>query len=148
KVSEISVGDRIVVLPGEVVPVDGSIMEGISSLDESDLTGESLPILKQQGDSIMSGSLNLDGAITLKASHSAADSQYEQIIKLVKSAAATHSPFVRLADRYSVPFTALAFLIAGSAWFVSGDPLRFLQVLVVATPCPLILGAPIALVSG
>lgn len=148
RVSQIEVGDRVVVFPGEVVPVDGQIVDGSSSFDESDLTGESLPVAKQTGDTIMSGSLNIEGAITIKASHTAADSQYEQIIKLVKSASASQSPFVRLADRYSIPFTVVSFVIAGTAWFVSGDPVRFLEVLVVATPCPLILGAPIALISG
>lgn len=148
KVSQIEVGDRVLVLPGEVVPVDGAIIEGASSFDESDLTGESLPVVKQTGEQVMSGSVNMEGVVTIKASHSAADSQYEQIIKLVKSAAASQAPFVRLADRYSIPFTIVSFFIAGAAWFVSGDPVRFLEVLVVATPCPLILGAPIALISG
>lgn len=148
KVSEITVGDRVLISPGEVVPVDGVILEGSSSLDESSLTGESLPITKDVGDQIMSGSVNMEGAITIKALHSAADSQYEQIIKLVRTAAASQAPFVRLADRYSIPFTLLSFMIAGSVWFVTGDPVRFLEVLVVATPCPLLLGAPIALISG
>jgi heavy metal translocating P-type ATPase len=96
----------------------------------------------------MSGSTNLEGAITIRTSHTAADSQYEQIIKLVKSATASQSPFVRLADRYSIPFTIISFVIAGAAWAVSGDALRFLEVIVVATPCPLLLGAPIALIGG
>jgi heavy metal translocating P-type ATPase len=147
-VSKITVGDRIKILPGEVVPVDCKIIEGNSSLDEASLTGESLPVEKTVGDTLLSGSINLEGAITAEALHTAADSQYEQIIKLVKSAAASKSPFVRMADRYAVPFTIAAYIIAGSAWFASGDPLRFLQVIVVATPCPLILGAPIALISG
>jgi heavy metal translocating P-type ATPase len=148
KVSQVVVGDRVVVLPGEVVPVDGEVFEGTSGFDESDITGESLPVVRQVGDQIMSGSINVEGAITIKASHTAADSQYEQIIKLVKSAAASQAPFVRLADRYSIPFTIVSFIVAGSAWLVSGDPVRFLEVLVVATPCPLLLGAPIALISG
>lgn len=148
KASSIKVGDKIVVLPGEVVPVDGEIIEGSSSFDESSLTGESLPVSKSVGDNVLSGSLNSEGKITLRANNSAADSQYEQIIKMVKAAAASQSPFVRLADRYSVPFTIISFMIAGTAWIMSGDSLRFLQVLVVATPCPLLLGAPIALVSG
>lgn len=148
KLSQISVGDRIMILPGEVVPVDGIIIDGSSSFDESDLTGESLPLPKDINDYIMSGSLNMEGAITIKATSTAEDSQYEQIIKLVNSASASQSPFVRLTDRYSIPFTAVSFLIAGATWFVSGDPVRFLEVLVVATPCPLLLGAPIALISG
>lgn len=147
-VSQIAIGDKVLVAPGEVVPVDGEVFEGSSTLDESSLTGESVPIARTVGESVLSGSVNIDGALTIKATHSAADSQYEQIIRLVKSASANQAPFVRLADRYSIPFTIVSFFIAGAAWFVSGDPVRFLEVLVVATPCPLILGAPIALISG
>lgn len=148
KVSQVVVGDRLLIKPGEVIPVDAVIIEGSASIDESSLTGESLPITKKVGDQLLSGSLNADGALTVRALQIAADSQYEQIIKLVKSATNNKSPFVRLADRYSVPFTLLAFTIAIGAWALSGDSLRFLQVLVVATPCPLILGAPIAMISG
>lgn len=148
KASEIHTGDKLVILPGETVPADATIIEGTTSLNEASITGESLPVTKAVGDTIVSGSINIDGAITVKALHSAADSQYEQIIKLVRQATSGQSPFVRLADRYSVPFTAISFLIAGAAWFVSGDSMRFLEVLVVATPCPLLLGAPIAIISG
>ncbi len=147
-VSQIKAGDKLVILPGEVVPVDAEVIEGASSFDESSLTGESLPVVKQIGDKLLSGSVNIEGAITVKALHTAADSQYEQIIKLVKAAASSQSPFVRLADRYSIPFTATAFIIAGSVWFMTGHAIRFLEVIVVATPCPLLLGAPIALISG
>lgn len=148
KVDSVKVSDKLVILPGEVVPVDCEVIEGSSSFDESSLTGESLPVIKSVGQTLLSGSINTDGAVTVKALHSAEDSQYEQIIKLVQSAAASKAPFVRMADRYSIPFTAIAFLIAGTAWVLSGDPVRFLEVIVVATPCPLLLGAPIALVSG
>jgi len=147
-VSKVAVGDKVLIKPGEVVPVDGVIIEGDTSFDESSLTGESLPINKKSGDTVLSGAVVIDGTITIKAIHSSADSQYEQIIKLVKTASTTQSPFVRLADRYSIPFTIISFIIAGGAWLMSGDSMRFLQVLVVATPCPLILGAPIALISG
>lgn len=147
-VGKVQVGDKLLIKPGEVIPVDAIILEGDSSLDESSLTGESLPVTKTVGDTILSGAINVDGVLTVKALHIAAESQYEQIIKLVKAAASSQSPFVRLADRYAVPFTILSFIIAGGAWIMSGDPMRFLQVLVVATPCPLILGAPIALISG
>ncbi len=148
RVSEIRTSDKIIIKPGEVVPVDAVIVEGTASFDESSLTGESVPLAKQAGDELLSGSINLDGAITAKALRSAKDSQYEQIIKLVKSASGSKAPFVRLADRYAVPFTLIAFIIAGAAWAISGQSIRFLEVLVVATPCPLILGAPIALISG
>jgi heavy metal translocating P-type ATPase len=147
-IDQVNVGDKLIIKPGEVVPVDAVILEGSSSFDESSLTGESLPIDKRKGEDILSGALNLEGAITVRALHTAEDSQYEQIIKLVKAAASTESPFVRLTDRYSIPFTAISFAIAGTAWFISGDPVRFLQVIVVATPCPLLLAAPIALISG
>ncbi|HSX44983.1 MAG TPA: heavy metal translocating P-type ATPase [Candidatus Saccharimonadales bacterium] len=147
-VKQIAVGDKLVIYPGEVVPVDGVIVEGTSSFDESSLTGESLPAVKNIEDQLLSGSINIEGAVTVRALHTAADSQFEQIIKLVKAAASSQSPFVRLADKYSIPFTVTAFIIAGAAWVISGQPIRFLEVLVVATPCPLLLAAPIALISG
>lgn len=147
-VSQVRVGDKLIIKPGEVVPVDALITEGASSMDESSLTGESLPVEKTVGDQLLSGSINQESALIVKALHTAEDSQYEQIIKLVKAASAGKSRFVRMADRYSIPFTIIAFAIAGTAWFISGDAMRFLEVLVVATPCPLILGAPIAIISG
>lgn len=147
-VSKVQVNDKLLIKPGEVVPVDCVIIEGESSFDESSLTGESLPIDKKPEDQLLSGSINVEGTVTVKALQTAANSQYEQIIKLVKAASTSQSPFVRLADRYAIPFTIVAFVIAGGAWAMSGDSMRFLQVLVVATPCPLILGAPIAIISG
>ena len=148
KASAIKPGDKLSILPGEVVPVDATILEGTTSLNEATLTGESVPVVKTKGGTILSGSINIDGAITVKALHNAAESQYEQIIKLVRGATSSQSPFVRLADRYSVPFTFTAFFIAGATWFATGHAIRFLEVLVVATPCPLLLGAPIAIISG
>lgn len=146
--SKVMVGDLLLIKPGELVPVDAIVTEGHASADESSLTGESLPVEKQVGDELLSGSVNLDGALKVKALRVAADSQYEQIIRLVKSASSSQSPFVRLADRYSIPFTLFAYILAGGVWIASGDPLRFLQVIIVATPCPLLLAAPIALISG
>jgi heavy metal translocating P-type ATPase len=148
RASEVQVGDKILIRPGELVPVDATIIEGSSSFDDSSITGESLPELKKVGDTIASGSINLDGAIVAKTLRVAADSQYQQIVKLVRSAAKSQAPFVRLADRYAIPFTIVSFGIAGMAWAVSGESIRFLEVLVVATPCPLILAAPIAIISG
>lgn len=148
RASEVKAGDKIVVRPGEVVPVDARVLEGTSSLDESSLTGEAIPEVKKPGSTLMSGSVNLEGVLTAEALHTAADSQYEQIIKLVRAASHSKAPFVRMADRYAIPFTVVSFGIAGTAWALSGDSLRFLQVLVVATPCPLILAAPIAIISG
>jgi heavy metal translocating P-type ATPase len=148
KVSDIRAGDKIVIKAGELVPVDAVIVEGVASFDESSLTGESLPQLKKQDAVLLSGSINLDGAVTAKAMATAADSQYQQIIKLVRGAAATKAPFVRLADRYSLPFTVFAYALASAVWIISGHAIRFLEVIIVATPCPLLLAAPIALMSG
>jgi heavy metal translocating P-type ATPase len=147
-VAEVKLKDRFIVKPGELVPVDGKIIEGESSFNEASLTGESLPVIKHVGDKILSGSINIEGSVTVEATASAKDSQYQQIIKLVESAAASNSPFVRLADRYSIPFTLISFIIAGTVWYISGQAIRFLEVIIVATPCPLLLAAPIALVSG
>ena len=147
-VNQVQASDKLIIKPGEVVPVDAIILEGTASFDEASLTGESLPQVKKAGQEILSGSVNIDGALTVRALRSAKDSQFEQIIKLVKSAEASKAPFVRLADRYSIPFTLAAFTIGLAAWGLSGHAIRFLEVLVVATPCPLILGAPIALISG
>jgi heavy metal translocating P-type ATPase len=147
-VNELRVGDKIIIKAGELVPVDAVIIEGAASFDESSLTGESLPQARDANDSLMSGSTNLDGAVTAKVTATAENSQYQQITSLVRSAAASKSPFVRLADRYSLPFTFLAFAIAGVVWALSGEPIRFLEVIVVATPCPLLLAVPIALISG
>ncbi len=148
KIEDIAVGDVLEIRPGDTVPVDAKIIEGTTSVDESSLTGESLPQLKNIGDSILSGSIVVDGLIRVSAIHTGEDSQYQQIIKLVRQAAETPSPFVRMADRYSVPFTIVAYAIAIAVWVISGDPIRFLEVIVVATPCPLILAAPIAIISG
>jgi heavy metal translocating P-type ATPase len=148
KVGDVHVGDKLLIKPGEIVPVDGVIIDGSSSFDESSITGESLPQARGVSESVVSGSVNLDGVLTLRASATAEDSQYQQIIRLVRSASASQAPFVRLADRYSIPFTVAAYLIAGTVWALSGDAIRFLEVIVVATPCPLLLAAPIALISG
>ena len=147
-VDEVLVGDKLLVLPGELVPVDSHIVKGESFFDESSLTGESRPLNKRVGDSLMSGSLNGDTSVTIQVDKLAIDSQYQQLVKLVKEAEKTPSKFVRLADRYAVPFTLAAYVIAGIAWYLSKDPVRFAEVLVVASPCPLILAAPVAMVSG
>ena len=148
KASAVTVGNKIIIKPGELVPVDAVVIEGASSFDQSSLTGESVPKYREVGDELLSGSVNIEGAITARALRPASDSQYEQIIKLVKSAQNSQTPFVRLADRYSIPFTILAFGIAIAVWIVSKQSIRFVEVLVVATPCPLILAAPIAVISG
>ena len=147
-VNSLRIGDKILIKPGEMVPVDAVILDGTGNFDESSLTGESLPISKSVGGFVMSGSINSDGVITAQVRASAADSQYQQIVKLTRSAAISQAPFVRLAERYSIPFTIAAFIIAGAVWFVTGSAMRFLEVIIVATPCPLLLAAPIALISG
>jgi heavy metal translocating P-type ATPase len=146
--SSIGPAAKIVIRPGEVVPVDGVVLEETALVDESSLTGEGLPQTRQVGETILSGSVCLEQPITLKATHTAADSQYEQIIRLVRAARSSQAPFVRLADKYSIPFTIVSFGIAGAAWILSQHAIRFLEVIVVATPCPLILAAPIAVISG
>lgn len=148
KARDIKVGDKFIVRPGEVVPADGNLIDGESSFDESSLTGESLPVDKKVGSNILSGSVNMEGVITAQATASASDSQYQQIIKLVQSAANSQAPFVRLADRYSIPFTLIAYAIAISVWVYYGQAIRFLEVIIVATPCPLLIAVPVALLSG
>ncbi|WP_317914223.1 heavy metal translocating P-type ATPase [Carnobacterium maltaromaticum] len=148
QVEDVQLKDIVVVKPGEVVPVDGTVLLGESLFDEASLTGESKPIPKNSGDTLMSGSINGDGSITMSVDKLAKDSQFQNIVRLVKESEAQPANFVRLADRYAVPFTLIAYIIAGLAWYVSKDPKRFAEVLVVASPCPLILAAPIAMVSG
>ncbi|GAA2917706.1 heavy metal translocating P-type ATPase [Enterococcus pseudoavium] len=145
---EVQVGDLVLVKPGEIVPVDGRVTEGDSFVDEASLTGESRPVEKGPNAELMSGSVNGDNTLRYKVTKAAQDSQYQTLVKLVKESEAKPAHFVRLADRYAVPFTLIAYLIGGVAWFVSKDPVRFAEVLVVASPCPLILAAPVALVAG
>lgn len=147
-VNDAPVSAKIIVKPGELVPIDGLIIKGTGEFDESSLTGEARPIAKTVGDTVMSGSINGDEAITLTVTKLAKDSQYQQLVKLVQEAEQTPAHFVRLADRYAVPFTVVAILISLLAWWLSKDPRRFAEVLVVASPCPLILAAPVAMVSG
>ena len=147
-VSQVAVGDRLMVRPNEIVPVDASLVSVVGTFDESSLTGESLPVEKVDGDAVMSGSLNGFGAVDIVATARAADSQYQRIVELVKEAKGSKAPLVRLADRYAVPFTLVSYAIAGVAWWLGGDAQRFAEVLVVATPCPLLIGAPVAFMAG
>lgn len=141
-------GDLLVVRPAEVVPVDGVLESAAATFDESSLTGESLPVDRAAGEHVLSGSVNGTAAALLRATASAADSQFSQIVALVREAAASRAPVVRLADRYAVPFTLFSLALAGVGWWVSGDPRRFAEVLVVATPCPLLIAAPVAFMGG
>jgi heavy metal translocating P-type ATPase len=147
-VDTIGQGDRILVKAGEIVPVDGVVVDGTAVLDESSLTGESIPVTRESGDRVPSGAANAGDAFHLAAVASAADSTYEGIVRLVRQAQEDKPPAARLADRYAVGFVPLALGVAALAWLVSGDPVRALAVLVVATPCPLLLAVPIAIVSG
>jgi len=146
-VDEVAPGEVLLVKPGEVVPVDGSVLES-AVLDESVLTGEAQSVQREVGEWARSGSLNAGGAFRMSASATAAESSYAGIVRLVQSAGVGRAPFVRLADRYAVMFVPAVFLIAGGTWLVTGDSTRMLAVLVVATPCPLVLAAPVAIVSG
>lgn len=141
-------GDRLLVRSGDVVPVDGALQSDIAVLDESALTGESVPVHRRRSDMVLSGSVNAGAPFELIASSTAADSTYAGIVKLVETAAKSKAPAARMADRYALWFVPASFLLSGLAWAFSGDPLRALAVLVVATPCPLILAVPVAIVSG
>ena len=141
-------GDRLLIRHGEVVPVDGTALSGPALLDQSALTGEPLPVEKRLGEDILSGSTSVGSAFDLRTDRPAAESTYAGIVRLVETAQRSRAPIVRLADRYAMAFLALTVLMAGAAWMLSGDPLRALAVLVVATPCPLILAVPVAIISG
>lgn len=145
---EVAVDDLLVVGPGEVVPVDGRVVDVVAVLDESVLTGEPLQVERGAGDTVRSGVVNAGGAFELRATATAADSTYAGIVRLAQQAGAENAPIVRLADRYAAWFLPLALLLAGGAWLISGSPVRAVAVLVVATPCPLLLAAPVAIVSG
>jgi heavy metal translocating P-type ATPase len=147
-VEAISPGDLLMVQPGEVVPVDGLVERDTATLDESALTGEPLPVERSAGDAVRSGVVNAGGPFDLRATTSAGESTYAGIVRLVSAAEASSAPFVRLADRYAGFFLLASLALAGAAWAISGDPVRAVAVLVVATPCPLILAAPVAIVSG
>ncbi|PYD02284.1 heavy metal translocating P-type ATPase [Microbacterium esteraromaticum] len=147
-VDEVVQGMELLVRPSEIVPVDGVLLSAHASFDESSLTGESVPVSREAGDEVLSGVVNGSNAVRIRALRRSADSQYQQIIALVHEAQESKAPTVRLADRFAVPFTLVSLLIAGIAWWIAGDPLRFAQVLVLATPCPLLIAAPVAFLGG
>lgn len=147
-VQEIAIGDILLVRPGQLVPVDGVLLDDDASFDESSLTGESLPVDRAAGELIASGIVNGSVAVRIRATALASDSQYQQIVQLVEQAQGSKAKTVRMADRYALPFTVLSLAIAGTAWAVSGDAVRFAEVLVVATPCPLLIAAPVAFLGG
>lgn len=147
-VGELSVGDTVVVKPGELIPVDGTLLSDEATLDESSLTGESLPVERVAGDDVISGAVNGALLLRMQVTARAEDSQYQRIVQLVTEASESKAPFVRMADRYAVPFTIIAYILAIVGWVVSGEASRFAEVLVVATPCPLIIAAPVAFIAG
>lgn len=147
-VGAVVLGDVLVVKPGEVVPADGIVSAGPAVLDESALTGESRPVPIEVGAPVRSGGTNAGGPFELRVTASASESTYAGIIRLVRAAEESKAPFVRLADRYALGFLGLTLALAAVAWAAAGSPLRALAVLVVATPCPLILAAPAAIIAG
>ncbi|MBX7433090.1 cadmium-translocating P-type ATPase [Mycobacterium sp. Y57] len=147
-IGAVAVDDLLVVGPGEVVPVDGRVADVVAVLDESVLTGEPLQVERAVGEPVRSGVVNAGGAFEIRATATADESTYAGIVRLAQQAGAENAPIVRLADRYAAWFLPLALLLAGAAWAVSGSATRAVAVLVVATPCPLLLAAPVAIVSG
>lgn len=147
-VAEIMVGDELLVRSSEVLPVDGVLVSERAIIDESSVTGEPIPVTYVTGAELLSGTMNGSGVLTMRVTRTAKDSHYASIVSLVEEAIESRAPMVRLADRYAVPFTLVSLVIAGLAWYFSGDPVRFAQVLVVATPCPLLIATPVAFMGG
>ena len=141
-------GDRLLIRQGDVVPVDGTVAAGVAILDQSALTGESLPVKLVAGEPVLSGSTNSGDAFDLVAARLAAESTYAGVVRLVEAAQHSRAPMARMADRFAMVFLAVTVALASAAWWLSDDPIRAVAVLVVATPCPLILAVPVALVSG
>ncbi len=144
----VRIGDELLVRPGEMIPCDASVIQGHSLVDASRLTGEPMPLVASTGTALMSGMLNGQGALLVRATALARESQYAKIVELVRTAEATKAPLQRLADRYAVWFTPITLVVCIASWLVSGDATRALAVLVVATPCPLILATPVAIIGG
>lgn len=147
-IDAVAPGDRILVRVGDVVPVDGRVATGRAVLDQASLTGEALPAIHEAGNAVLSGAVNVGTPFTVLAERRAAESTYAGIVHLVEAARERKAPMARMADRYGLAFLAATLALAGGAWVATEDPLRALAVLVVATPCPLILAVPVALVSG
>jgi heavy metal translocating P-type ATPase len=147
-VGAVQVGDLLVIRPGDLVPVDGNVLDGTSTVDQSAITGEPLPLRAVAGTALLSGSLNQQGVLRLRATRPSEDSQYQQIVRLVEGARRKKPPIQRLADRFAVWFTPLTLAMCGVAYLVTGSPTSVLAVLVVATPCPLILATPVAVIAG
>ena len=147
-VEQVAVGDRLLLRMGEVIAVDGELLSAAASVDESALTGESLPVSHSSGATLRSGGVNVGAPFELRASRTVQHSTYAGIVRMAEAARQSRAPFMRMADHYALALVPLTLLIAGTAWLLSGDPIRALAVLVVATPCPLILAVPIAIMAG
>jgi heavy metal translocating P-type ATPase len=147
-VDDIKIGDAILVRAGEVIPVDGLITSASAVIDESALTGEPIPVTRSERDEVRSGTVSAGQTFSMRATATAGESTYAGIVRLVAAAQTAKSPFIRLADRYALLLLPVTLLVAGGAWLLTGDPIRGLAVLVVATPCPLILAAPVAFIAG
>lgn len=147
-VERITSSDRLFIRPGDILPVDGVLIGKAALIDESVMTGEAEAVLRHRGETLLSGSTNVGGAFDLEATTDATGSTYAAIVRLVEQAEQAKAPMARMADRYALLFFALTLVLAGGAWILTQDPLRALAVLVVATPCPLILAVPVAIVSG
>ncbi|TGQ35573.1 heavy metal translocating P-type ATPase [Mesorhizobium sp. M00.F.Ca.ET.216.01.1.1] len=147
-VDQVAVGDELLVRAGELLPVDGVLLDASASLDESAVTGEPLPERRSAGDMLRSGTLNAGEPFSMRASALAEQSTYAAIVRMVAAAQTAKAPFIRVADRFALLLLPATLLVAGIAWYVSDDPVRALAVLVVATPCPLILAAPVAFIGG
>ena len=147
-IDAIMAGDRLLVRQGDIVPVDGTVQSGKALLDLAALTGESVPVLKAEREPVPSGARSLDTAFDMVALRPASESTYAGIVRLVQAAQSAKAPMVRLADRFAIWFLAVTVVLAGGTYLVTGDHIRMLAVLVSATPCPLILAVPVAIISG
>ena len=147
-IDDVSLGDAILVRAGEVIPVDGIVRDTHATVDESALTGEPIPVLRNAGEAVHSGTINAGDTFELRASATAGESTYAGIVRMVTAAQTAKAPFIRMADTYALILLPATLLLAGAAWLLSGDPIRGLAVLVASTPCPLILAAPVAFIAG
>ncbi len=147
-IDKVAIGDMILVRAGEVIPVDGVISTARATLDEAALTGEPIPVTRNKGDPVHSGTINAGETFEMRAAAVAGESTYAGIVRMVTAAQTAKAPFIRIADRYALLLLPATLLLAGAAWLLSGDPIRGLAVLVAATPCPLILAAPVAFIAG
>ena len=147
-IEQVAIGDIILVRAGEVIPIDGIVLVSGATIDESVLTGEPIPVSRREGEAVRSGTVNAGETFEIRATATAGESTYAGIVRMVNAAQTAKAPFIRLADRFALLLLPITLIVAGAAWLWSGDPIRGLAVLVAATPCPLILAAPVAFIAG